>query len=95
MMASNTLFSVGQQVALKGHFDHPILLEEVRPLGGGLECRVRLSDGSLDEIVISREEASALVGQTNHQATAVVPVDAETLRFVSLPLGGAPMQQND
>ena len=41
---------IGQKVTLPGHFStKPIFLEAVRPLGKGFECRVRLSDGSLDE----------------------------------------------
>jgi superfamily II DNA or RNA helicase len=54
-------FPVGQRVDLPGHFAEPVVLEAVRPLGDGCECRVRLIDGSLEEIVLSAEEASRLV----------------------------------
>jgi superfamily II DNA or RNA helicase len=37
-------------------------LEAARPLANGFECRVRLPDGTLDEAVISTEEANALAG---------------------------------
>ena len=57
---------VGDRVSLAGHFDTPVLLENVRPLGAngaaGYECRVRLPDGALEEAVISPDEAAAIVG---------------------------------
>lgn len=77
MATGSTAFPLGQQVVLKGHFDRPVLLEEARPLGTGYECRVRLADGTLDEVVISAEEASSLRGQAADQAATVSPVDAE------------------
>jgi hypothetical protein len=40
----------------------PVILEAARSLGKGFECRVRLPDGSLDEAVISEQEADALAG---------------------------------
>lgn len=46
---------IGQKVTLPGHFDQAVTLEGVRPLGRGLECRVRLPGGSLDETVIRAE----------------------------------------
>jgi hypothetical protein len=45
---------------MPGHFDVPVVIEAVRSLGSGYECRVRLPDGSLDEVVISAEEAESL-----------------------------------
>ena len=40
-----------------GHFDVPVILEDVRPLGtdgsAGYECRVRLPGGPRDEADIS------------------------------------------
>ena len=51
---------LGQSVPMPGHFDTPVVLEEVRRLGSGYECRVRLPDGSLDEVVISADEAATL-----------------------------------
>jgi hypothetical protein len=53
---------IGKQISLSGHFDVPVILEAARPLGKGFECRVRLPDGSLDEAVITAEEATALAG---------------------------------
>jgi superfamily II DNA or RNA helicase len=76
-------FPIGQKVKLAGHFNELVTLEAVRPLGGGYECRVRLADGSLEETVLSQEEAVALLG------TAVPPTrpgsgvaDPERLRLL-------------
>ena len=57
--ASITL-PLGQPVPMPGHFDVPVVIEAFRALGSGYECRVRLPDGSLDEVVISAEEAESL-----------------------------------
>ena len=54
---------VGQRILLPGHFAEPVVLESVRPLGDGFECRVRLADGTPDEAVISREEAEIVFGR--------------------------------
>ncbi|MDI6756217.1 MAG: SNF2-related protein, partial [Thermodesulfobacteriota bacterium] len=51
---------LGQPVGMPGHFDVPVVIEAVRSLGSGYECRVRLPDGTLDEVVISAEEAESL-----------------------------------
>jgi len=51
---------LGQPISMMGHFDVPVVIEAVRSLGSGYECRVRLPDGSLDEVVISAEEAQSL-----------------------------------
>lgn len=48
---------IGKAVSLPSHFDVPVTLEDARPLGRGFEIRVRLPDGSLDETVITAEEA--------------------------------------
>jgi len=73
---------VGQRVSLPGHFDTPVVLEEARALGGSYECRVRLPDGSLDEAVISAEEAASLAVASETPRGAIGPVDAEKLRLV-------------
>ncbi len=36
---------LGQRIRRPGHFPGPVMLESVRSLGSGYECRVRLSDG--------------------------------------------------
>jgi hypothetical protein len=53
-------FPIGRRISLPGHFSEPVMLESVRPLGEGHECRVRLQDGSLEQVVLSCEE-SALI----------------------------------
>ena len=62
MPAPSTTLPIGQQVSLPGHFDVPVVLKAARPLGKGFECRVRLPDGTLDEAVLSSEEAATLAG---------------------------------
>ncbi|MGD0767478.1 MAG: helicase-related protein [Tepidisphaeraceae bacterium] len=54
---------VGKPIPMPGHFDTPVVLEEIRRLGAGYECRVRLPNGSLDEVVISADEAAAFAAQ--------------------------------
>ena len=56
---TTTTLPIGQQVSLSGHFDVPVVLEGARPLAKGFECRVRMPDGTLDEAVITQEEAAA------------------------------------
>src|SRR4051812_44306811 len=78
-----TRMPIGQRVALPGHFDQPVGLEGVRAIGRGFECRVRLSDGSLDETVISEAEAEALVGDgAITEITSTIPADAEQIRLL-------------
>lgn len=55
----------GKSIALPGHFDTPVTIEEIRKLGKVFEFRVRLRDGNLQEVVISQEEADALCSTTN------------------------------
>src|SRR5271165_2725229 len=73
---------LGKQVLLRGHFDAPVTLEHARALSNGYECRVRLSDGSLQEAVISREEALVLAASLEPGKATNRPVDAEKLRLL-------------
>ena len=79
---------IGRRVSLPGHFDVPVILEDVRPLGAdgstGYECRVRLPGGALEEAVISSEEAAAVcaAGAGAEEATATRPADPEKLRLL-------------
>jgi superfamily II DNA or RNA helicase len=75
-------FPVGQTVFLPGHFREAVVLEAVRPLGSGYECRVRLPDGSLEETVISQEEAVALLSRPVSIVDRVEPVDADRMRLL-------------
>src|SRR2546427_674921 len=72
---------LGKPVPMPGHFDTPVVLEEVRRLGAGYGCRVRLPNGSLDEVVISAEEAAALAAEGGRpQALRLVePSDLQLL----------------
>ena len=79
---TDTPFPINQRVTLTGHFTDPVVLEAVRPIGAGFECRVRLLDGTPDEAILSREEAEALFGQASAALTHVQPVDAENLRLL-------------
>lgn len=77
-----TSLPIGQQVSLPGHFDVCVVLESARPLAKGFECRVRLPDGTLDEAVLSAEEAAALAG-SSPDADAKVPLaNADQLRLL-------------
>ena len=71
-------------MSLEGHFDVPVRLEHARPLGlngsAGFECRVRLPDGTLEEAIISPEEATAILGVK--EAPVSQPVDADQLRLL-------------
>jgi len=75
-------FPIGQPVSLLGHFRGVVILEAVRPLGSGYECRVRLPDGSLEETVISQQEALALLSRPPSLTDRAAPVDAERLRLM-------------
>ncbi|MBI4026693.1 MAG: DUF3883 domain-containing protein [Verrucomicrobia bacterium] len=77
-----TTLPIGQQVSLPGHFDVPVILEATRPLGKGFECRVRLPDGTLDEAVISLEEAAALAGTSASAEAKVRLANADQLRLL-------------
>jgi superfamily II DNA or RNA helicase len=79
---ADTPFPIGRRIHLAGHFAEPVILESVRPLGDGFECRVRLSDGSADEAILSRDEGSAVFGQQADLPDSVQPVDAESLRLI-------------
>jgi len=75
-------FPIGQQVRLPGHFGEPVVLEAVRKIGSGFECRVRLLDGTPDEAILSPDEAVALTGQKAAATAQVQPADAEKVRLL-------------
>jgi superfamily II DNA or RNA helicase len=75
-------FPIGRRIHLPGHFAEPVVLESVRSLGEGFECRVRLSDGTPDEAILSREEAAGVFGQQTEAPTSVPPVDPESVRLL-------------
>jgi SNF2 family DNA or RNA helicase len=73
---------IGRQVSLPGHFDLPVTLESARPLGKGFECRVRLHDGTLDEAVISEQEAAALAGSAPDTESKTPLANADQVRLL-------------
>src|ERR1700693_40068 len=75
-------FPIGRRIDLPGHFAGPVVLESVRLLGDGFECRVRLSDGTPDEAILSRDEAATVFGQQGDDPTSVKPADAESIRLL-------------
>ena len=75
-------FPVGQRVTLPGHFLEPVMLENIRFIGSGYECRVRLPDGTPDEAILSLEEGAVLAGQTVVTPTTIKSADAEKLRLL-------------
>ncbi len=79
---NENLFPIGQRIALPGHFPGPVVLESVRLIGAGYECRVRLADGTPDETILSSEEAEVLLGHRAEASTTVVPADAEKVRLL-------------
>src|SRR3990172_5342914 len=82
MATEHVALLIGQQVFLPGHFDVPVVLESARPLGKGFECRVRLPDGTLDEAVLSAEEAAALAGALPDADAKVPLANADQLRLL-------------
>src|SRR6516162_8074962 len=75
-------FPIGRRIELPGHFAEPVVLESVRPLGEGFECRVRLVDGTPDEAILSRDEVATVFGRQTEAPTAIKPVDAESIRLL-------------
>ena len=75
-------YPIGRRLQLPGHFAEPVVLESVRTLGDGFECRVRLADGTPDEAILSAEEAAEIFGQQPEKPTSIRPFDAENLRLL-------------
>ena len=62
-------FPSGQRISLPGHFPEPVVLESVRSIGAGYECRVRLADGTPDEAIFSLVEADEGGAEESMRAT--------------------------
>jgi len=75
-------FPIGQRISLPGHFPEPVVLESVRSIGAGYECRVRLADGTPDEAILSLDEAKEVFGQTPAVPAKVPVADAEKTRLL-------------
>ena len=79
---SESQFSIGPRASLPGHFSEPVVLEAVRRIGSGFECRVRLPNGAPDETSLSLDEAAALLGQRVDAVAKIQPADPEKLRLL-------------
>ncbi len=73
---------IDQKVTLKGHFENLVVVEDVRPLGNSFELRVRLSNGHLEETVITKDELDALLSQVGQVKEPSRPIDPEKLRLL-------------
>ena len=73
---------IGQTISLPGHFDEPVRLEAVRPLGSGIELRVRRADGQLEETVLSETEFRALSAIQFTPVSQVPPANPQHLRLL-------------
>lgn len=73
---------ISHKVLLKGHFEHPVIIEDARSLGSSFELRVRLPNGHLEEAVLTQEEIEALLGHVNRVKEPSRPVDPEKLRLL-------------
>jgi superfamily II DNA or RNA helicase len=84
MSVDSTYFNalIDQKVLLKGHFEHAVVVEDVRPLGASFELRVRLSGGQLDETVITKDELDILLGQVSSTKEPAHSVDPDKLRLL-------------
>jgi SNF2 family DNA or RNA helicase len=59
-----------------------VVLEGVRRIGAGYECRVRLPDGTPDEAIISADEAEAIFSQATEAPVRAAPADPDKLRLL-------------
>lgn len=82
MGGTNAQLPIGRQVSLPGHLDLPITLERARSLGKSFECRVRLPDATLDEAVMTQEEAAAVAGAALAPERKMPPANADQLRLL-------------
>lgn len=78
---SDQPFPIGRRISLPGHFAEPVVLESVRALTSGCECRVRLTDGSLEEVVLSQAEM-AVFGDHDAVPEKARLVDPSDLRLL-------------
>ncbi len=73
---------VGRRLTLEGHFHGPVLVEGVRALGSGIELRVRLPNGQLEEAVLSEAELEQLLAGICEAPPRQVPADPEQIRLL-------------
>ncbi len=73
---------IGQRTRLPGHFEEPVLIEAIRPLGSGFELRVRRASGHLEETVLSESEFGALTAISITPVSEIIPANPEQLRLL-------------
>jgi len=73
---------IGQRISLPGHFEGSVIIEGVRSLPNGYECRVRLGDGNLEETIITRAEADLLLENLPKIDVSRTLVDGDKLRLL-------------
>ena len=73
---------IGQRIHLAGHFEEPILIEAIRPLGSGFELRVRRASGLLEETVLSEAEFRAITASSIAPVSEGSPANPEHLRLL-------------
>lgn len=78
----------GQKVSLPGHFNEPVVVEDVREIGSSYELLVRLSNGQLKEVVLSSEEYQSLspeevkpVGKLADAASLRLLIESQRIRL--------------
>ena len=74
-------FPIGQKINLPGHFSEPVILESVRKIFDGYELQVRLSDGLLDEAIVSFDEAAIISGEPEEKPKSEL-AEAEKIRLL-------------
>jgi hypothetical protein len=73
---------IGRRLRLEGHFNEPVTVEGLRPLGAGYEVRVRRASGVLDETILSPDEVQALLERFEQQVPAVALANPHHLRLL-------------
>jgi hypothetical protein len=81
-MPSEESFPIGSQVRIEGHFATPVILEQARKIGNSYELRVRLPDGTLDETILTEQEAAKLQTSRDTSAERQPTSDANQLRLL-------------
>ena len=73
---------IGHRLSLPGHFEGEVAIEAARPLGAGVEVRVRLANGELDEAVLSAEDLARILDRQPAAGVGVHPADGERHRLL-------------
>ncbi len=73
---------IGRRLALPGHFEGDVVVEAARALGSGVELRVRLLSGELDEAVLPAADVERILEHAPAGTMSTPSVDAEKLRLL-------------